>query len=89
MTTQTKQVNVSPGGKAGPYIRTPVQYVEPIREFLVKLGVRFNVDHQTYKSRDIPEFKVFNITRDCTEEQFAKINDFFNDAMYMWEFDKE
>ena len=89
MSTKTKQVCVSPGGKAGPYIMTPVQYVEQIREFLVQHSIRFNLDHGRYKTRDVPEFTVFNITRDCTDDQVSGIRDFLDGVSFMWDFDKE
>ena len=88
MATKTKQVSVSPGGKAGPYIMTPVQYVEQIREFLKNRGIRFNIDHASYKTRDVPEFTVFDISRDTTEEQVTEIKDYLDGVNFMWEFDK-
>jgi len=89
MTTKTKPVSVSPGGKAGPYIMTPVQYVEQIHEFLTQQGIRFNIDHGRYKTQGVPEFTVFNITRDCTHEQLDEIKSFLDSVNFMWEFGKE
>jgi len=88
MTTKTIPVRVLTDGEAGPCIMAPVKYVEQIREFLVAQGIRFHLDHASYKSRQISEFTVFNITRDSTEEQVAKIRDFLDGFTWEIEMDK-
>ena len=85
MATELKPVKVLADCEAGPYIMTPVQYVERIREFLEKHGIRFNVDRRSYKTQRFPEFTVFDISRDTTEEQVAEINDFLDKVMFVWE----
>ena len=85
MATEIKPVKILTDSEAGPYIMTPVQYVERIREFLENHGIRFNVDRRSYKTARFPEFTVFDISRDTTEEQVGAISDFLDDVMFVWE----
>jgi hypothetical protein len=87
MATKTIPVRVLTDGEAGPYIMAPVQYVERIREFLMSRHIRFHLDHGIYKTRQISEFTVFNITRDCTEEQVVEIRNFLDG--FTWEIEMD
>jgi hypothetical protein len=79
MSTEMKHVTILTDGTAGPYITTPVVYVEQIREHLEKLGVRFNIDRINIKMKDLPKFTTFNLSPDCSPEQVAEISEFLND----------
>jgi hypothetical protein len=89
MATELKPVEVLTDCEAGPYIMTPVQYVDQIREFLEKRRIRFNIDRRTYKTQRFPEFTAFNISRDTTDEQVAEISDFLCEGMFAWELNQK
>ena len=89
MTATIKPVSLSTDGEAGPYIMTPVQYVDQVRNFLVDRGIRFNLDHASFQRKGIPEFTVFNISRDCRKDQVTEIEAFLNGSSFVWELNIE